>query len=243
MSDLMQVLQKPKPEKKKYDWALWAAFLFWNAVAVIFDAIAALTAYRVTGNSLMYAVLAFCAGFIPLVIHEGAWYRPLANDEQKKIAIGGIVFSVFGILVVAIVSAFVNVDGAIGDIPATPALLVVIGVIVMVLVHGVLLAVYFHIDDGITQAREKASTREYHKNQREKLEHAQEILGEAEKVLAHQRQIEGRFGREELNEVLSQLGGKKSAPPVPARSQPALERSNHREPHEVPTFPQSQRNQ
>lgn len=144
---LLALVQRPSKKKEPSNFALWFAWFFYNAVALLFDVIAATTIYEMM-NSIIYAGLTFAAGFIPLLMHEFLYMRAYAGYWQKVIAVLGAILSVVTILTVGVLAALVNLT----DFQANKLVMEVAMIVMLVLVsggHGLLAAVYFYIDDGI----------------------------------------------------------------------------------------------
>ena len=91
---LLDLVKRPLQAKRKpSNFALYWAWIFYNAVALLFDTIAAGTVYDLVGK-FMYAVLTFVAGFLPLLMHEFLYTRAYANAAQKILAVIGAGLSV-----------------------------------------------------------------------------------------------------------------------------------------------------
>lgn len=214
---LLALVQRPSKKKEPSNFALWFAWFFYNAVALLFDVIAATTIYEMM-NSIIYAGLTFAAGFIPLLMHEFLYMRAYAGYWQKVIAVLGAILSVVTILTVGVLAALVNLT----DFQANKLVMEVAMIVMLVLVsggHGLLAAVYFYIDDGIKAEQVRAENMAYHKRRLEDIARAQEILEMADKGMKEEDQLAAQYGgMNVLEEILGQLRGE-SAPQSPTPPQ------------------------
>lgn len=163
IESLESVVQKPKKIKKPANFALWAAYFFFNVVVLTFDVVAAVTVYNITEN-WGYAILTFLAGFIPLMLHEFLYLRAYASQWQRYLAVFGAVIAVLTVGTVALLAAGVNfaiatgynIDGSVSEIAI---LILIVGA---ALLHALLAAIYFYIDEGIRAKHVEAETVAYY---------------------------------------------------------------------------------
>lgn len=205
---LLDLVKRPQQAKRKpSNFALYWAWLFYNGVALLFDVTAAITVYNIMGK-LVYAILTFTAGFLPLLMHEFLYTRAYANGWQKAIAVLGACLSVVTIVVVGVLAAIVNVTGVSGVSMKWIEIGMIVGLVLVASGHGLLAAVYFYIDDGIKANQVRAESIAYHERMVEDVKRAREILTLAEAGMREQDEIATQFGGHDvLNEILSQLRG------------------------------------
>ncbi|MCC7119888.1 MAG: hypothetical protein IT310_15290 [Anaerolineales bacterium] len=210
---LLELIKRPEAAKRKpSNFALYWAWLFYNAVALLFDVIAAGTVYSMMGK-FAYAVLTFAAGFLPLLMHEFLYTRAYASKWQKVLAIVGAGLSVVTILAVGVLAGIINI---LGVTVASTQWLEIGMIIALVLVaggHGLIAAIYFYIDDGIKANQVRAESVAYHERRIEDIQRAKEILALAEQGANDEDAIAKEYGgMEVLNEILGQLRGDNPAP-------------------------------
>jgi hypothetical protein len=212
---LLDLVKRPQQAKRKpSNFALYWAWLFYNGVALLFDAIAAMTVYRLMGN-VAYAALTFTAGFLPLLMHEFLYTRAYASGSQKALAILGACLSVITILAVGVIAGMINVTGATADIQ-TLEIAMIITLVLVAGGHALIAAVYFYIDDGIKANQVRAESVAYHERRIEDIQRAKEILALAEQGAQDEDAIASQFGgREVLDEILNQLRGEAPQPSLP----------------------------
>src|SRR3972149_2257340 len=106
---LLALVKRPQQAKRKpSNFALYWAWIFYNAVALLFDFIVAITIYELMGK-MAYAILAFAAGFLPLLMYEFLYTRAYASNWQKILAVMGAGLSVVTILGVGVIAGVINV--------------------------------------------------------------------------------------------------------------------------------------
>lgn len=209
---LESMVKRPALKKKPSNAALWAAYIFFNIVALVFDIIAANTVYDIMKN-WGYAIVTFLAGFVPLFLHEFLYIRAYAGDLQRKIAIGGAVFAVLTIGSIAFLAAGANIAVASGYIVENESAkwTIIIIVVSAMLIHAVLTAVYFYADEGI-RATHTASENEAWFDQRDhNLDLADRLLTKAESRRLRKQNILGGHGntndvQKALQVLLKSLG-------------------------------------
>jgi len=219
---LLDLVKRPSQAKRKpSNFALYWAWIFYNAVALLFDSIAAATVYDLV-DKFMYAILTFVAGFLPLLMHEFLYTRAYANAAQKVLAVIGAGLSVVTILGVGVIAGVVNV---LGFTALSVKALEIILIVTLVLVsgaHALIAAIYFYIDDGIKAKQVRTESVAYHERRIEDINRAKEILALAEQGAKDEDAIAAQYGgMEVLNEILGQLRGDAviSSEPQPASTQ------------------------
>jgi hypothetical protein len=205
---LLELVKRPSQAKRKpSNFALYWAWLFYNAVALLFDTIAAGTVYDLVGK-IGYAVLTFAAGFLPLLMHEFLYTRAYANGVQKVLAVIGAGVSVVTILAVGVIAAIVNVFGLASLSSQTLEIILIVTLVLVAGLHGLIAAVYFYIDDGIKANQIRAESVAFHERRIEDIHRAKEILALVEKGANEEDAIAKQYGgMEVLNEILGQLRG------------------------------------
>lgn len=184
----------------------WVMFVFFNAVALVFDGLAMTTVYKLTEGNLLLTSLSLLPTGIPMFMWEGGWLYPLADKAQKGKAIGGIILSVVSAVVVgglAIVATLDTIDRE--RFWVSTALLV--WCVLVVIIHGILAALYFYKDPIIMREHELQVTKADNDYQRETLKDAESLLDDAEKMLAREESLKSRFGEAEVNRALEILLG------------------------------------
>lgn len=209
---LLDLVKRPQQEKRKpSNFALYWAWAFYNAVALLFDAIAAGTVYAMM-NSVAYAVLTFAAGFLPLIMHEFLYTRAYASKWQKILAVMGAGLSVVTILAVGVLAAVVNVLGFTAQNAIMLEIAMIIALVLVAGGHGLIAAIYFYIDGGIKANQVRAESVAYHERRIEDIQRAKEILALAEQGANDEDAIAAQYGgMEVLNEILGQLRGDNGA--------------------------------
>ena len=195
IESLESMVQKPKKAKKPANAALWFAYAFFNIVILTFDVVAAGTVYTITRNE-GYAVITFLAGFVPLMLHEFLYLRAYASQWQRYIAIFGAVCAFLTVVVIALLSAVVNLAIANGyGINADASRLAILVIVVSAaLLHVVLTAVYFYIDEGIRASHTEAETVAYFAQRMKNIKRAEELLDAANIARQNKAQIVARHG-------------------------------------------------
>jgi len=205
---LLDLVKRPSQAKRKpSNFALYWAWIFYNAVALLFDTIAAGTVYDLVGK-FMYAVLTFVAGFLPLLMHEFLYTRAYANAAQKVLAVIGAGLSVVTIIGVGVIAGIVNVTGFNALSVMTLEVILIITLVLVSGAHGLIAAIYFFIDDGIKAKQVRAESVAYHERRIDDINRAKEILALAEQGAKDEDAIAAQYGgMEVLNEILGQLRG------------------------------------
>lgn len=210
IDSLESMVKKPTKSKKPNNAALWVAWVFFNVVVLVFDTIAAYTVYTIT-NNYGYAILTFLAGFVPLAMHEALFIRAYASKSQRYIAIFGAVVSVITVGVVALLSASVNFALASGYQIASAASEIAILVLIVgsALLHGILAAVYFYVDEGIKAEHTEAETTAYYETRMKNIKRAEGLLDAADEARKRKASIiqkhGGRDGKAALDYLLNLL--------------------------------------
>lgn len=203
---LENMVQKPKKAKKPSNGALWFAYAFFNVVVLVFDVVAAGTVYAITDN-WGYAILTFLAGFAPLMLHEFLFLRAFANRPQRIISVIGAVAAVITVGSVALLSAGVNLAMASGYSIASGASEIVILILIVgaALLHALLAAIYFYIDDGIKAQHTEAETVAYFENRMKNIKRAELLLDEADVARKKKADIVNKHGGKDGKAALDYL--------------------------------------
>lgn len=213
LNRLLDLVKRPQQAKRKpSNFALYWAWLFYNAVALLFDVIASITVYEMMGN-LAYAALTFAAGFLPLLMHEFLYTRAYASRLQKILAVMGAGLSVVTILAVGVLAGIVNLLGLTAQNAMMLEIAMILALVLVAGGHGLIAAIYFYIDDGIKANQVRAESVAYHERRIEDIQRAKEILALAEQGAKDEDAIAAQYGgMEVLNEILGQLRGDAVAP-------------------------------
>lgn len=195
IESLEKMVQKPKKVKKPANFALWVAYVFFNIVVLTFDIVAAVTVYNITDN-WGYAILTFLAGVIPLLLHEFLYLRAYASQWQRYIAVFGAVVAVLTVGAVALLAAGVNfaiatgynIDGGASEIAI---LILIVGA---ALLHALLAAIYFYIDEGIRAKHVEAETVAFYDQRMKNIKRAEQLLDAADTARKSKAQIVQRHG-------------------------------------------------
>ena len=234
---LLDLVKRPAQAKRKpSNFALYWAWLFYNAVALLFDSIAAATVYDLVGK-FMYAILTFAAGFLPLLMHEFLYTRAYANAAQKILAVVGAGLSVVTILGVGVIAGVVNVLGFTALSATTLEIILIVTLVLVSGLHGLIAAIYFFIDDGIKAKQVRAESVAYHERRIDDINRAKEILALAEQGAKDEDAIAAKYGgMEVLNEILGQLRGDTLVATVP-QSEPTVQTAKPTAPAEAEIKP------
>ena len=204
-NEMLEAVKAPARKKRQpSNFALTAAIIFSNVVFCLLDVISGITVYWMTGM-ILYGILTFLAGFVPLVLHEFLFVRAFSSDAQKKIAVTGAVMALLSIILIGILAGYVNVVGLQVDAQNAEIATVVILVLIAAF-HAVLTAAYFYIDEGIKADQVTAQRVAEAMRQGEQIKAGAEILELVERMVAQRKSVGARFDEAALQEVLKQLG-------------------------------------
>jgi len=210
-SKLLRMVQKPvhaRAERPPSNFALIWAQLFYNFVALVFDAIAAISVYQFTGGKWWYSVLVFLAGFLPLIMHEALFVRAYASSLQRTLALAGVGLSVITILVVGILAAVATIQGVFGLTARALEIGIMVALVIVSVSHGILAATYHFTDPGIRANQTRQDAIAYHKRARESLLLARSILSAANGSIEEEEKLIEEFGDPAaVEDVISQLTG------------------------------------
>lgn len=195
IDSLTNMVQKPKRAKKPSNFALWFAYGFFNITALLFDCIAAYTAWEITHN-YGYTAMTFFAGFAPLMMHEFLFMRAFASEFQRGIAIFGAIISVTVIITVALAAAAANIAVAngydiAGDLSRAAIIFVIVGA---AFVHGLLAAMYFYVDEGIKAKHVEQETAAFFETKMRNIDRAGEMLSRAQSAIGKKSAILNSYG-------------------------------------------------
>jgi hypothetical protein len=221
MANILNILNRV-PDKKKQDdrqeqeerkkgFVLvrnvkWIMFAFFNCVALVFDGLAMTTVYTLTSGNLLLTALSLLPTGIPMFMWEGGWLYPLANKAQKTKSIIGVILSVVSALVVGTLAivASLTTDAQTRFIVSVVLL---VWCVVVVVIHGVLAALYFYKDPIILREHELQVTKADNDYQRETMRDAESLLKDATKMLEQEQEMKSKFGEAEVNRALEILLG------------------------------------
>lgn len=220
MSELLSVLNRPSKkkeqekandmrEKKRGPWIVrnikWVMFGFFNTVAFVFDALAVTTVYQLTNGSVLLSALSVLPTGVPMLMWEGGWLYPLADAKQKNKSLWGIALSIFSALVVGGCAILATLGTA--DFQFWVSAFMLIWCVVVVIVHGILAAMYFYKDPVIQRDHELQVTIAENTHQSETLRETETLLADVEKMLNREKELKDRFGESEVNRALELLLG------------------------------------
>lgn len=221
MSSILQVLnrgpqkkqqdeRRETEEKKRGPWitrhAKWFMFVFFNAVALVFDGLAVTTVYKLTNGNLLLSALSLLPTGVPMFMWEAGWLYPLADKAQKIKSLWGIGISILSALVVGSLAIVATLTTDPQETFLVSASLL-IWCVIIVITHGILAALYFYRDPVIIRDHELQVTKADNDYQRETLRDAEALLGDAERMLERERIMRERFGEKEVNRALEILMG------------------------------------
>lgn len=142
-----RTIAEPKLEKHPSNAGLTVALVAFNFAFFFVDALSAVVVGYLT--RWYYGVATLLAGAVFMGVHEFLFTRAFNNQRQRNITIGGAVWAVLTILVIALISVVANLTGFMSTEwePYFLAVMVVL-IVANVVLHGTLTAVYYYIDDG-----------------------------------------------------------------------------------------------
>lgn len=236
VNELIEFVSEPKKkEKKPSNWALYAALIFANCILLVIDGISGFTVYLMTAW-WGYGLLTVLAGFVPLVLHEGAYVRAFSSKWQKIIAVAGAVLAIGSVVLIGALAAIVNVMGISVQVQ-TAEIVTVVSLVGIAAAHALLFIVFFYIDDGINanQRTEQAIANSIHKTKM--ISAGGRVLHTAQNALVFKKAIEqqhGPQGAEALAVILSQLLEDKNGDGIPDILQKRQQPPNHQYNQTVP---------
>lgn len=217
-NELLEAVQEPEKERSApSNWALGAAIVFANLVFALLDIISSATVYWMT-QFILYGVLTFLAGYVPLLLHEFLYVRAYASRNQKIIAGIGAFVALISIILIGIVAGIINMLGVDSVGLQTAEIATLAALVLISAFHAVLSVIYFYIDDGIVAKQKTAQTIARANFKAEQLEAGDKILKIIEKSIQDRKAISGRYGKgadEALSEILIQLGADKNRNGIP----------------------------
>ena len=246
-----QEIAKVQEGRKRGPWltrnAKWIAFLFFNFVALVFDAFAVTTVYTLTNHSILFAILALLPTGIPMFMWEAGWLNPLADTEQKTRAIWGVILSVISAVIVGFSAIFVDVGDA--NLTFWVSIILLGWCVLAVITHGVMAALYFYKDPITIRDHSLQSTISENEFQQDTLKAGKDLMDSAATMLKQEAELREQFGDSAVNRTLEILlgidlnhDGKIGGQSIPQRTQTqpmvrmakdddmAQLRDNHREP-------------
>jgi hypothetical protein len=184
----------------------WIMFAFFNCVALVFDGLAMTTVYTLTNGNLLLTALSLLPTGIPMFMWEGGWLYPLADKAQKTKAIIGVVLSVVSALVVGTLAIVASLTTD-PSVRFYVSVILLVWCVVVVVIHGILAALYFYKDPIILREHELQVTKADNDYQRETMRDAESLLKDATKMLEQEKDMKSRFGEAEVNRALEILLG------------------------------------
>ena len=220
MSELLKVLNRPSQkkeqekqvemrDKKRGPWIVrnikWVMFSFFNTVAFVFDALAVTTVYQLTNGSVLLSALSILPTGVPMLMWEGGWLYPLADSKQKAKSLWGVGLSILSALVVGGCAILATLGDDTFRFWVSAFMLV--WCVIVVIVHGILAALYFYKDPVIQRDHELQVTIAENAHQSETLRETETLLRDVETMLTKEQELKARFGEGEVNRALELLLG------------------------------------
>lgn len=185
-------IAEPKAEKNPSNAGLIVSLVAFNFAFLVVDTLSAFVVGYLT--RWYYGLATILAGAMFMGIHEFLFTRAYNNAKQKNIAIGGAVWSVLTILVIALFSVVANLTGFMTPEFEPYFLAIMVATIVgNIILHGILTAVYYYIDDGHNARNRAARARARAKTQGEIDEAAEMILTEALRRRINRKKMVNRY--------------------------------------------------
>jgi hypothetical protein len=208
-------IAEPKNEKRPSNGGLLVALISFNFAFLVVDAISAGVVGYLT--HWYYGAATILAGAVFMIVHEYLFTRPFNNAKQRNIAIGGAVWAVLTILGIALTSVIANLTGLTSNGYEAYFLAFMVGVIVLnVIIHGVLTAVYYYIDDGHNAKNKAARARARAITQNEIDDAAEMILTEALRRRVNRKKMVNRYrSPETVRRAIQEAGGDEDGDGIP----------------------------
>lgn len=201
--ELLEAVKAPTHKKAPNNNSLYFAVIAADIIFGVLDIGSGLTVYWITGF-WFYGVLVFLAGIAPLLLNQKLYTRAYASQDQKKIAIGGAVLSVFSILGIGLLAAVANVAGYQGS---DAEMVVVITIVVLAFIHAMLLIWYFYSDEGIQADQTLEQTIARAIRQARMVEAGDHVLSVTKKSVDRRHEVADKHGsKAALLELLRQMG-------------------------------------
>jgi hypothetical protein len=142
-----RTIAEPIAVKKTSNSGLTVALWAFNIAFLVVDTLSAFVVGYIT--YWYYGVATLLAGAMFMFVHEYLFTRAFNSARQRNIAIGGAVWAALTILGIALFSVVANLVGFTNQEWEGAFLATMVGIIVFnIVLHGVLTAVYYYIDDG-----------------------------------------------------------------------------------------------
>lgn len=185
-------IAEPKEEKKPSNAGLTVALVSFNFAFLVVDALSAFVVGYLT--RWYYGVATVLAGAVFMFIHEYLFTRAFNNTKQRRIAVGGAVWAVLTILGIALLSVVANLTGFMTPEWEPVFLATMVGVIVFnIVLHGILTAIYYYIDDEHNARTKAARAVARAKTQTEIDDAAETILRKAIERRINRKKLVQRF--------------------------------------------------
>lgn len=142
-----QMVAEPQPERKPNNFGLGCSLIAANFAFLVVDAISAIVVGYLT--RWYYGAATLFAGAIFMFVHEFLFVRAFNNVYQRRIAIGGAVWAIATIVVIALMSVVANLTGFMTpDFEVYFLAFMVCAIVFNIVLHGVLCGLYYYLDDG-----------------------------------------------------------------------------------------------
>jgi hypothetical protein len=208
-------IAEPKLEKNPSNAGLIVALVSFNFAFFVVDAISAIVVGYLT--FWYYGVATILAGAIFMGVHEYLFTRAFNNTKQRNIAVGGAVWAVLTILGIALLSVVANLTGFLEAGYEEYFMVFMVAVIVFnVVIHGVLTAIYYYVDDGHNAKNKAARARARAKTQTEIDDAAELILTEALRRRINRKKMVSRYrSPETVKKAIREAGGDEDGDGIP----------------------------
>ena len=208
-------IAEPKAEKKPSNAGLTVALVAFNFAFVFVDILSAVVVGYLT--RWYYGLASLLAGAVFMGVHEFLFTRAFNNARQRNIAIGGAVWAVLTILVIALLSVTANLTGFMSAQwePYFLAVMVVV-IVANVVLHGTLTAIYYYIDDGHNAVSKTARAVARAKTQVEIDDAAEILLNKAiERRIARKKMVRRFRSPSAVRKAIEEAGGDADGDGIP----------------------------
>ena len=210
-----KMVAEPKQEKKPSNAGLIVSLWAFNVAFATVDILSAI-AVGVLAR-WYYGVATFIAGAVFMFVHEYLFSRPFNNVTQKKIAVGGAVWAILSILVIALAAVIANLTGFMSPELDTYFLAFMVSAIVFnIVAHGVLAGIYYYVDDGHNATNKAARARARAITQNQIDEAADMILTQALRRRIERKKMVSRFrSPAAIKAAINEAGGDEAGGGIP----------------------------
>jgi len=185
-------IAEPVVEKNPSNAGLIVALVSFNFAFAVVDILSAIVVGTLT--RWYYGLATVISGALFMGVHELLFTRAYNNRRQRNLVIGGAIWAVLTILFIALVSVVVNLSGlAIAAYDEYFMMFIVGTIVINVVIHGVLTAIYYYSDDGHAAKTRAARARARARVQNDIDDSAEIILTSALERRIHRRKMLERY--------------------------------------------------